>query len=80
MRSAQKRVTELEAEIQKLEAHVEKLSSELEDPELYTKPNGVARAKELGAELDRIKPQLERLLDEWAGATELVDTLGASGS
>jgi ATP-binding cassette subfamily F protein 3 len=79
-RAAQRRVTELETEIQTLEVRVEKLTTELEDPELYTKPNGIARAKELGIELERIKPKLERALDDWARATELLDTLASEGS
>ncbi len=80
MRAAERRVTELEEEIQSLERHVDTLTSELEDPELYTKPNGVSRAKELGAALERVKPQLERALDEWAKATEFVDTLAGGDS
>jgi ATP-binding cassette subfamily F protein 3 len=75
LRNAQRRVTELETEIQTLESRVETLTHELEDPALYTKPNGVERAKQLGAELDRIKPTLERVLDQWGTATEAVDTL-----
>ena len=39
-----------------------------------------ARAKELGIELERVKPQLDRVLDEWAKATEVLDTLVTDGS
>jgi ATP-binding cassette subfamily F protein 3 len=77
LRTAQKRVADLEAEIQTLEARIETVTHELEDPELYTKPGGVQRAKELGAELNRLKPKLERALEEWGTATETLDTLTA---
>ncbi|MEO6878974.1 MAG: hypothetical protein ABI205_10865, partial [Gemmatimonadaceae bacterium] len=80
LRTAERRVTELETQIQTLESRVDMLTTELEDPELYTKPNGVTRAKTLGADLERLKPQLERVLDEWGKATEVVDTLAAGGS
>jgi len=77
LRTAERRVTELETEIQALETRIDELTVQLEDPELYTKPNGVARAKELGIDLERLKPQLERTLDEWGKATELLDTLAS---
>jgi ATP-binding cassette subfamily F protein 3 len=80
LRTAERRVTELETQIQTLESRIETLTTELEDPELYTKPNGVTRAKTLGVDLERLKPQLDRVLDEWAKATEAVDALAADGS
>ena len=75
IRSAQRRVADLEAEVQELESRAEALTRELEDPELYTRANGVQRATELGAELDRLKPRLDRALEEWSTATEALDTL-----
>jgi ATP-binding cassette subfamily F protein 3 len=75
LRAAQRRVADLEAEILQLETQIEGVSRELEDPELYTRANGVQRAGELGAELDRLKPRLERALEEWGTATEALDTL-----
>jgi ATP-binding cassette subfamily F protein 3 len=75
LRAAQRRVTDLEAEILQLESQIDVVSRELEDPELYTRTNGVQRAGELGAELDRLKPRLERALEEWGTATEALDTL-----
>ncbi len=80
LRAAERRVTELETQIQTLETRIDTLTAELEDPELYTKPNGVTRAKALGVDLERLKPQLERVLDDWGKATEAVDTLVADGS
>jgi ATP-binding cassette, subfamily F, member 3 len=80
LRSAQRRVTELESEIQMLESRIERLTHELEDPELYTRRNGVMRATELGVDLDRLRSSLERMLEEWTTASDSVDTLTVSGS
>jgi ATPase subunit of ABC transporter with duplicated ATPase domains len=80
LRNAQKRVSDLELEIQSTEARVEKLTRELEDPELYTRPAGVARAKELGIELDRLRAQLEAILEQWSQATEALDALATRPS
>jgi ATP-binding cassette subfamily F protein 3 len=78
-RSAKQRVTELETRIQDMESQIQTLTAELEDPELYTRPTGVARAKTLGVDLDRLKADLERTLDDWGTATEALDTLTADG-
>jgi ATP-binding cassette subfamily F protein 3 len=80
LRNAQRRVTELESGIQAIETRIATLTHELEDPELYMKANGVARAKELGIELERLKADLERALEEWGTATETADTLSSGGS
>jgi ATP-binding cassette subfamily F protein 3 len=77
LRSAQRRVAELEAEIQEMENRIEAISRELEDPELYTRSDGVKQAGELGAELERLKPRLERALEAWGTASEALDTLGS---
>ena len=77
LRAARQRVTDLESRIETLEARVEELTAELEDPELYTRPTGVGRAKELGVELDRTKRDLEQALEEWGTASDALDTLAA---
>jgi ATP-binding cassette, subfamily F, member 3 len=77
LRSAERRVADLESEIQALEGRIEVVTRELEDPELYTRANGIAHATELGAELDRLKPELERALEAWGKATEALDTLSS---
>jgi ATP-binding cassette subfamily F protein 3 len=77
LKNAQRRVAELETQIQTIEGKIERVTRELEDPELYTRPNGVARAKVLGGQLDELKPALERALEEWGTATETLDTLTA---
>ncbi len=80
MRNAERRVRELESEIQALETRVDDLTKTLEDPELYTAENGVARATQLGVELDQLKRELERTLSEWTAASETLDALAASPS
>jgi predicted nucleic acid-binding Zn-ribbon protein len=77
VRTARQRVSDLEGQIQLLETRIEALTAQLEDPELYTKPSGVSRAKELGTDLDRMKGDLERALDQWGNATETLDTLAS---
>jgi ATP-binding cassette subfamily F protein 3 len=77
LRAARQRVTDLESRIETLEARVEELTAELEDPQLYTKPTGVGRAKALGVELDRTKRDLEQALEEWGTASDALDTLAA---
>ncbi len=79
-RTAERRVAELEADIQRLELRIETLTHELEDPELYTKPNGVSRATELGSQLEVLKRDLERALDAWGTATEALETFTKSSS
>lgn len=60
-----------------LESKIEQITRELENPDLYTAPNGVDRANALGGELNELKPALERALESWGTASELLDTLMA---
>lgn len=76
-RAAKRRVSDLELEIAQIEARIAALTRELEDPELYTKADGVGRAKQLGLDLDRLKSELESRLEAWAAATEAADTISA---
>ena len=80
LRAAQKRVADIENAIQALETRIEVLTRELEDPELYTRPAGVERARQLGIDLDQRKKELERALDDWGSATEALDTLSAANA
>jgi ATP-binding cassette subfamily F protein 3 len=80
MRTAQKRVSDLEGEILALETRIETLTHALEDPELYTKNGGVERARKMGVDLEGRKRELERALDDWGKATEALDTLAAGTS
>jgi ATP-binding cassette subfamily F protein 3 len=77
LRAARRQVAELEATINGLELRVDELMRSLEDPELYTRANGPARATSLGLELERLKRELERALENWASASESLDALAA---
>ena len=74
MRNAQRRVSDLESQIEAIENKIAALTRELEDPELYADPNGIEHAKTLGSELDQLKPALERTLGAWEAACETLDT------
>ena len=80
LRAARQRVVELEGTIHSLETRIGELTHALEDPELYTLSNGAVRASQYGKELEQLKRELERALDEWASASELLDELNPSVS
>lgn len=67
-----RRAEETERRVAELEERVVRLTGELEDPELYTKPGGAARAGVLGKELDQARLELDRALEEWASAVDEV--------
>jgi ATP-binding cassette subfamily F protein 3 len=75
LRRAQRAVEEVEQRIEKMEGEIARTSAALEDPELYTKPNGVAEAKTLGTTLERAKRELDAALERWNVATEEVQAL-----
>jgi hypothetical protein len=47
----------------------------LEDPALYTRPDGAATAHRLGAQLDGLKRDLDAALGRWTLATERSEQL-----
>lgn len=80
LRTAQSRVTDLEAEIQRAESDITQITTQLEDPQLYAAPDGVSTAKALGVRLDSLKVELDALLAEWGEATEALETLTGQGA
>jgi len=66
--------------VAELEARVAKLVAELEDSDLYTKPDGVKRSKQVGQQLDAARRELDRALDAWTAATEAAERWGAARS
>jgi ATPase subunit of ABC transporter with duplicated ATPase domains len=78
LRTAKRRVAELETAIQSSEARIGELTAALEDPALYTRTDGVTQAAHLGADLDETRRALERALEEWAVATEAVEALAGT--
>ena len=73
LRVAQRELAEAEARVAELEAQVAKVVAALEDPALYTRPDGARTAHELGAQLETLKRDLEAGLERWTQATEQVE-------
>jgi ATP-binding cassette subfamily F protein 3 len=69
-RTAQKQLDQEESLIAQLEERVTSLSSALENPELYTRPGGLEEAQKLGAELERVKRELDDALARWTEASD----------
>src|SRR2546430_5024557 len=80
MPRAHRRLGEAEAAVAELEAQVARVVAALEDPALYTRPDGAARAHELGAQLETLKRELEAGLERWTQATEGVEMRAPRGS
>jgi ATP-binding cassette, subfamily F, member 3 len=74
LRRAQRELAEAEAAVTTLEAEVARVVAELEDPELYTRPDGAVTARKLGAQLETLKRDLEAALERWTLATEQVES------
>jgi hypothetical protein len=64
-RTAQRDLERAEAEVGRLEARVADITRALEDPQLYTTAEGVARATSLGVELDAARRALDDALARW---------------
>jgi ATP-binding cassette, subfamily F, member 3 len=73
LRAAQRHLEAIEARIARLEGDVSRLSTVLDDPELYTRPDGVTEATRVGAELESKRLELEFALEEWSKASEAVE-------
>ena len=67
-RAIRRKLEEAEARVSVLEGKVAAVSRELENPGLYTRTDGPAEAKRLGARLDELKTELDRALEEWSEA------------
>src|SRR5256885_808752 len=73
LREAQRELAAAEVRVAELEARVAKVVAALEDPALYTRPDGARKAHELGAQLETLKRDLETALERWTRATEEVE-------
>ena len=62
-----------EAKIAELESRISTLTAQLEDPELYTRPGGLADAKQLGSDLEASKRELDAALERWSAASEALE-------
>ncbi|HEX7117142.1 MAG TPA: ABC-F family ATP-binding cassette domain-containing protein [Longimicrobiales bacterium] len=75
LREARRRVESLETRVAELEARAAGLTAALEDPTLYETAEGSMRSHELKAELDAVRAELDRTLEEWAEAGETAEAL-----
>src|SRR5436309_2632774 len=73
LRRAQRELEEAEAAVAALESEVARVVAALEDPALYTRPDGAATARTLGAQLEALKRDLDAGLERWTQATEQVE-------
>ena len=73
LRRAQQKLEVAEARVTELESRVAQVVAALEDPALYTRPDGAAKAHTLGAELETLKRDLDAALERWTAATEQVE-------
>ena len=74
-RAAQRDVEQAESRIASLEARIAEVTAALEDPELYTRPDGATHAARLGTELEQLKSELEQTFAAWTAATETLESI-----
>jgi ATP-binding cassette subfamily F protein 3 len=75
IRDARTRAGEAERAVSELDGQVAALTRTLDDPELYTKPGGVAEAHKLGARLDSLRARLDTALATWERETAALEAL-----
>ena len=72
-RKARERLAVTEGRVAELEKVVDQITTTLEDPSLYTKPDGSQRAAAMGKELEARKAELDVAIMEWEKASAEVD-------
>ena len=70
VKTAEEELARVELRVAELEGRVASISASLEDPTLYTRPDGVPEAKRLGIDLDNARRELDKALDAWARASD----------
>jgi ATP-binding cassette subfamily F protein 3 len=79
VKNARQKAEDAERAVADLESRITAITAELADPELYTTDDGKQKAIRSGAELDRLKKQLDRAIELWTEATEAAEATGAAG-
>ncbi|MEK7401217.1 MAG: ABC-F family ATP-binding cassette domain-containing protein [Gemmatimonadota bacterium] len=69
-RAVQVELERVEARIAELETRIATISAALEDPELYTRADGVGAAASMGRELESLKRDLDDAMARWSAAAE----------
>ena len=77
IRSARRKVEDLEKEISALEKRIAELTLVLEDPELYTTREGMQKSLVAGNEIEALRKKLDGTLERWTAATEKLEQLAA---
>jgi ATP-binding cassette subfamily F protein 3 len=72
-RTAERKLAEAEAGVTEWEGRVAGIQARLEDPALYTTPEGAAQARTLGQELEAARQELEEAFAQWEGATAALE-------
>jgi ATP-binding cassette subfamily F protein 3 len=80
LRRARRDLEAAEADVARHEARLEELTAALDDPGLYTAPDGAERAARFGAELEATRAELDRALERWTAAGDEVSRLEPTGS
>ena len=75
-RQADKALADAELRVNTLEAKIAELSRILEDATLYDTADGVARAQQVGKELDAARDRLDEAMHEWGVAAETRQAIG----
>jgi hypothetical protein len=75
LRRAQKELEAAESAVTALEARLVPVAAALEDPALYTRPDGVAEAGRLGQQLEDLKRQLDAAVARWTEAGQRLESL-----
>jgi ATP-binding cassette subfamily F protein 3 len=73
LKTVEEDLARVELRVAELEARVASITVALEEPALYTRPDGVSEAKRLGIELDTAKRELDKALEAWARASEALE-------
>jgi ATP-binding cassette subfamily F protein 3 len=75
LKSAEAELARHEVRVAALEGKVSEISAALEDPSLYTRPDGIVDARRLGIDLEAAKRELDKALEEWTRASDVLETV-----
>ena len=78
LRQARDRAAAVEQDVERLEGEIGRLMKALDNPGLYTRPDGVDTAHRLGAELDRVRVSLDEAIAQWEQQSALLESLELS--
>jgi ATP-binding cassette subfamily F protein 3 len=80
LKAAEEELARLELRVAELEGKVASLTEALEDPALYTRPDGVSQARRVGMDLDSARRELDEALVDWTKASENLERVNREAS